>query len=299
MINFKPVSLSDKNWIEDIVRSDGTKSINYNFADIFTWNETYGQSVSCIGSRIIAKSHWLKNTVYSFPIGTGPVNEAIDMLIARTTADNIPLCLVSLDESHIQLLNDTYPGKFTFESNPNAFEYVYLAEKLASYSGKALHGKRNHCNNFEAQFKWSFESLCSANFNICRELLRTWDERNSSRVGESISNEYKAIIKALNNFDALSLDGGILFADGNPVGFSIGSYYTDNYFDVMFEKADIDINGAYPMVCREMVKLAMKKHPDIIYINREEDMGIESLRTSKLSYKPEFLIKKYNAIYKG
>ena len=62
-----------------------------------------------------------------------------------------------------------------------------------------------------------------------------------------------------------------------------------------FEKAEVGINGAYPMVCREFVRMLMAKYPQLKYINREDDMGIESLRRSKQSYKPEFMLKKYIA----
>ena len=62
-----------------------------------------------------------------------------------------------------------------------------------------------------------------------------------------------------------------------------------------FEKAEGSINGAYPMVCREFVRLLMAKHPELEYINREDDMGFETLRRSKQSYKPEYMLKKYTA----
>ena len=48
------------------------------------------------------------------------------------------------------------------------------------------------------------------------------------------------------------------------------------------------------MVCRELTRLMMAKHDSLRYVNREDDMGLESLRKSKLSYKPEYLLKKYD-----
>ena len=49
------------------------------------------------------------------------------------------------------------------------------------------------------------------------------------------------------------------------------------------------------MVCRELTRLVMQNHPELLYMNREDDMGLESLRTSKLSYKPEFMVRKFTA----
>jgi len=49
------------------------------------------------------------------------------------------------------------------------------------------------------------------------------------------------------------------------------------------------------MVCREFARQSLKNHPGLVYINREDDMGLESLRLSKMSYRPEFKLRKFTA----
>ena len=95
--------------------------------------------------------------------------------------------------------------------------------------------------------------------------------------------------------DALGIEGGVLYSGDRIVGFTYGDLTTPDTLDVHVEKADISINGAYPMVCREFVRMMMNKYPSLKYINREDDMGLDYLRQSKRSYKPEFLLKKYRA----
>ena len=95
--------------------------------------------------------------------------------------------------------------------------------------------------------------------------------------------------------DADAMNSSMNIMNEYQAGFSLGEMASPDTFNVHFEKAEIDINGAYPMVCRELTRMVMQNHPDLRYVNREDDMGIESLRKSKLSYKPEFLLEKYKA----
>ena len=129
----------------------------------------------------------------------------------------------------------------------------------------------------------------------CMDMLSVWSEDNAARLDPSIAYEHDAIIRAFAAFEQLGLEGGVLYANGEIMGFTMGEFASRDTFDVHFEKARVDINGAYPMVCRELTRMLIAKHPNLKYMNREDDMGLESLRTSKLSYKPEYLLKKYTA----
>ena len=75
------------------------------------------------------------------------------------------------------------------------------------------------------------------------------------------------------------------FTMGEPMGES------DTY-DVHFEKAFAEVQGAYPMINREFLEHAWA---DTEFVNREEDMGLEGLRKAKLSYHPDHM----NEIFVG
>ena len=295
MIDFKALTLLDKEWIDRHVMCENVPSADYNFGNTFIWDEHYRQLVCCFGDRTLTKVRLHGQPAFVFPIGCGPLRPAIEAIREYAAAKEYPLILRGVTEEHRAQLEEEYPGRFEFCQEERWSDYVYEAERLATYAGKALHGKKNHCNRFEAEHDWSFVPLTRELIPDCLQMLDDWTKENEERLDKSIVYEHDAIERAFTHYEALGLEGGVLYANGRIMGFSFGELASLDCFDVHVEKADINVNGAYPMVCREMVRMAMRLHPELKYINREDDMGLDSLRTSKLSYKPAFLLKKYTA----
>ena len=59
---------------------------------------------------------------------------------------------------------------------------------------------------------------------------------------------------------------------------------------VHFEKARTDFRGSYQYI---NYAFAQSLSEQVVYINREQDLGDEGLRHAKMSYKPEGFVKKY------
>ena len=55
------------------------------------------------------------------------------------------------------------------------------------------------------------------------------------------------------------------------------------------------VDGAYTVVNQEFARYLRLKYPDVAYLDREEDMGLEGLRKAKLSYNPHHMIDKHSA----
>lgn len=295
MISFKPVTLSCKEWVDPVVMKENSRSADFNFGNIYIWDKHYRQLIARHEDRVLIKLRYEGKPTFVFPIGSGPLRPAVEAIREYAAFKGYPFTIRGITGENRAMLEQNYPDRFLFTEDTANADYIYSIEKLSTYSGKALHGKKNHCNRFEAEHSWEFIPITRDIIPACLDMLSVWDEDNSERLDKSISYEHDAITRAFAAYEELELLGGVLIADGSIVGFSVGELACRDTFDVHFEKAVYSMNGAYPMVCRELSRLVMERYPDVKYINREDDMGFESLRQSKLSYKPEYLLKKYTA----
>lgn len=298
MLDFKELTLEDRPWVDKILKSENSRSADFNFGNMYMWIKKYPQRVARFEDRLLIHNCGAV-PCFSFPVGSGEVRGALDAIMEYAADFGECFCLLGLTEEQRTIVEAEFSGKFEFNENRYFADYIYSAEKLATYSGHALHGKRNHCNRFEAEYKWEFIPLTKALIPECTAMLKRWNDENADRLEDSIKYEYDAIARGFAAYEQLELEGGVLLANDKIIGFSAGEMTCDDTFDVHFEKADADYDGAYSMVCREMARMMLERHPELKYLNREEDMNSESLRFSKMSYKPEYLLTKYDARLKN
>lgn len=291
-IHLHPLSLSDRDWISKIVRTENSKSADFNFGNLFLWDKTYCQKVARFGDRLIIEYRKDDTLFFACPIGSGPLEPVIIALQAYADSHGFPLLLRGVTADYKEALDALFPDCFTFTPDTDFFDYIYETEKLATLRGKKLHGKRNHINRFEAEHdNWSFLPMTADLLPACRAFLERWNIEHE--IDEP--DETAAIERAFTHFEELALEGGVLLLDDEVIGFTIGEPIASDTFDIHFEKARSDIQGAYAMVNREFARQIQARHPEIVYLNREDDMGMENLRLAKQSYRPAFLVEKYTA----
>ena len=89
------------------------------------------------------------------------------------------------------------------------------------------------------------------------------------------------------------MEGLVLVEDGKVLAFAMGSRLNETTFDIHFEKALDEVDGAYPAINRGFARYLRDKYPELLYLDREDDLGLEGLRKAKLSYNPAFMVEKY------
>lgn len=289
MLQFKKPTLEDRAWIKELYRRSGFRGAEYTFTNLYLWSSYYGQV--CQYQGFLCQRMNYKNVhQYVYPAGCGDVKQVLDRLWEDSRACKEPFVIRSLTEETMDRLQQLYPGQFTYEENRDAFDYLYEIDTLAELAGKKYQAKRNHINRFlEHHPDWYTEEITPERLDVCRQIMERWMQ------GHEGSDDSRAMDKAFAHFEELEFEGIILYAaPGEPVAFSMGNRISEDTFDVNFEKAFAEVQGAYPMINREFARFVRERHSSIRYLNREDDMGVEGLRKAKESYHPIFL-KKYVA----
>ena len=189
-----------------------------------------------------------------------------------------------------------YPhAKFNITAERDRFDYVYLAQDLINLSGRKFHGKKNHLNAFHKEYPDArYVSITEEIIPKCREELNSWYEthRRDNPDDVFICYEQAAIHEIFDHFDKFKLKGGAIMIDDKVVAFTFGERLNSDTAVVHVEKAAPDIRGVYAAINQNFVE---HEWSDMIYINREEDMGVDGLRQAKESYRPVKLVEKFNA----
>ena len=225
-----------------------------------------------------------------FPVGDGDYKEVLDMVISDFEKNKKEFCIRISNKSQIDKINFLYPEMFKTEEDVNSNDYVYNVTDLIELKGKKYHSKRNFINRFE-KYNYVYERMTPMYKSECLELFKKWySEKSEDIVG--IDEHFEAVSELINNWENLDITGSCIRVDGKMVAFSFGEAINDKMVVVHLEHADINYDGSFPMMNKLFLENEWK---DFIYVNREEDMGLEGMRRAKKSYHPCHMARKYLA----
>lgn len=295
MIEFKKLDAANKAAYDEYLMNCGQRGCEYNFSNLYLWGR---QRAAFVGDSLVFFSQFNQRSVYLFPVCRGSVKETIDAIIHDAHTRGIPCRLTSLTHDDCDLLESLYPDRFRFHHDRNGFDYLYNIEDLAALKGKKFQKKRNHLNKFrQLHPDYRLEPITDENTPLVQELLDRWYKtRLAADPSADFYMEQIAISKALRHRKELDMEGLVLMDGEEILAMTLGSHLAENTFDVQFEKA-ID-ESAYVAMCSGFADHLMKAYPHLQFLNREDDLGIEGLRKSKLAYNPVALIEKHWACLK-
>lgn len=294
-IPFRPITAADADVLRSFTMESKCMNCDINVANLCSWQFFYHTEFAIVEGFLLLRFLLDGKVTYMKPIGKGNLQHVLALLHddARKLGDALRIaCVCPCAQA---LMEESMPGSFSYESDRAKADYIYLRESLVTLSGKKLQPKRNHVSKFKRLYpNYEYRPLTADLVPDCLRLGEEWCSTNDSHEQRAALAEQRMMAYALRHIDDLHILGGTLFVDGKMVAFTFGAHINRETFDVCVEKADTSYDGAYAMINNEF---ASRLPEEIVYVNREEDLGLEGLRKAKLSYHPELILDKMVAVY--
>ena len=290
MIDFKDITIADKEIITSYIFPNDCCNCEFSFSNLVSWRFLYNTKYAIVDDFLILRYHNHDSDIFMMPIGKGNADAVVDKLIVEAHSQGKPFKMFAACHFVENQISDEMRERFLLEPNRDNFDYVYYREELATLKGNKFQQKRNHVNRFMKTYpNWEYKSATPELIKLCIEKENEWFASNDDYKHQDIDNERRALLFAMNHAEEIGLKGGVLFVDGNIVAFTFGFPINYKTFGVHFEKADINYTGAFTVINQ---MFASDIPEEFEYLNREEDLGIEGLRKAKTSYNPAFMITK-------
>lgn len=283
---------------EYLLREEG-RTTDFSYAGIFMWVDLFKYEYAVYKDTMFIKGvveNDRELPAFSLPVGDLPLAESIQVLKEYCRQEGIRLELSAVPEYALEELRTLNPQRI--EPLTDWSDYLYEAQMLASLKGNKMSKKRNHVNHFMSHNpEWSFEPLTDENADAALKFIDIYEaEADETFMAREESRLSRIMIKMLAEGDPV-MHGGVLYSSpGEICAITIGDVKGDTLY-VHIEKGTRKVSGSYETINKEFASHVLEVHPEVKYINREDDSGDEGLRKAKESYHPVELLKKYNVIF--
>ncbi|MDR1370415.1 MAG: phosphatidylglycerol lysyltransferase domain-containing protein [Dysgonamonadaceae bacterium] len=290
MLNFQKITIEDKDKLNRFLSKSTFRNSDFSFSNIYCWSQKYQTSYAIeSGFLFLRFMAGGKKAGYMYPLGEGCLKTALETIIADSKERGEPFRMFVLTRRMFENVEAVYPGKLDYNPNPARFEYIYNTEDLIHLTGKKYQSKRNHINKFKKTYRFEYIPITPGIIPECLELYSNWCKENGNCNDPSLVDERISVERAFGNFEKLGLTGGALRVDGTLVAYSYGQPLSVDTFGVHAEKSLYEIDGGFTMINQQFAEQVCSGYT---YMNREEDLGLESLRKAKSSYHPAILLEK-------
>ena len=229
---------------------------------------------------------------YPLPGKDGNVEAALTAIEKWCTDTGNRLVLSVVPAEFAPSLMQRYP-RFRFSDERVWKDYLYHAEDLARFVGRHYSGQRNHINKFRKAYPDArYVALCAEDKALIEQFWADYE----SEFRKDNAGARRELTLAKELFTLLDTDcfcaGGLMVGE-RLVALSLGEICGETLI-VHIEKACYSYAGVYPTMVQSFGAEMMEMHPEIQWVNREDDAGDKGLRTSKLQYLPAELGSKLN-----
>ena len=288
---FKPLALADREIFRTILWDYQAETSELSFTNLFIWQSHYGYQWSRDRDRLLVVSAAAGGEAWALPpVGPSPRVDLCRQVLGWLR-DECGVANPAIERADPRLAAEVagHP-EFVVEPVRDHFDYVYRTDDLINLAGGNYHAQRNHINSLARSYPFRYEPLRAEHLPACLDLSARWCKVKRCEDDLSLMGEWEAVTAALANFQALSLQGGVILVNDRVEAFTCGELLNKATAVIHLEKADPEVRGLYAVINQQFCRQAWA---EVDFVNREQDLGEAGLRTAKMSYHPHHLVEKF------
>lgn len=284
------LELEDYNKIKPYLDDANYEGYNSNFITMMMWNHEYHVQYEIHDHFMVMLQNYNGLHYFAMPFCKPEYyQEAFEYMMEYAKKHQFSFLMDGVIQSVRDVLKDIYGDAILAIRTPFNDDYVYEKKALETLSGKKMQKRRNHFNAFlKENSEYIYKEIEDEDIDNVLACLRRWDNRHDNE--ESVQSEFVGIMYLLMNRHRLDIRTGCIYIKGRLEAFTIASPLKHQTIQIHIEKANKDIRGLYVAISKFFLE---NNYPDYVYVNREEDMGIEYLRQAKRSLHPCKMVEKY------
>jgi Uncharacterized conserved protein len=255
--DFKPVTLSDRDFFVQHYRRFPQRHSDNTFTNMVCWNYYANYRYAIVQDCVLLSSTIAGKTRYRPPIG--PRNpDLLHEVLALALKSDETRPFVVLDQETLEWISGIYP-ELQFQPERMYFDYVYLANDLAHLPGKGYSTIRRQLNQFMKTCSPLVEELGTDNIEEINDFVEQWCEWKDCDSNPDLASEKDALCFALAHYRELELSGIAIRSEGKIGAISLFEGQNEDTALVHFEKGLPDCKGIYRAINAETAKILAKK----------------------------------------
>ncbi len=293
-MDFTEITLNDKQLFDRYLELHNPQVSELTFTNLFAWRKYYRFKYAEInGLLCIIASPCRSDPYVLMPIGDlsgGAFEETFRELQDYFRQVGWKPVFKRIAQNELDYFKKHVNPEEDIAYDRDNSDYLYSTQDLVQLKGKKYDGKRNHINKFKSKYDFGYVPLNCSLISECSRIMEEWCREKNCSCQEGDYCERQANMELLKNFRILGCKGALIQVNGKYEAFTVGEMLNSDTAVIHIEKANSAIQGLYPVINQQFLE---KEWQDTVYVNREQDLGMEGLRRAKLSYNPLKMIDKY------
>ena len=290
---FKKIDIQDREAVE-VYTSKYPPYSDFNFPSLGAWDTAGERMLSVLNDNLVVRftDYSTMEPFLSF-LGDNECERTALELLQYSKENGLPSQLRLIPEISIK---DIDPSVLRIEEDRDNFDYLYSVADLTALKGANYESIRRSINTFKRNnpvvHTETKNCMDASTQSDILSVIDMWEKNKIARRQEyEIAHELESIRKLCASSTDYNLYVIELFIDAKPKGFMIAEMLSGGYAMSHFIKADINIKGIFDFLFHENASYLQTKN--VTSLNFEQDLGLAGLRQNKMSYVPQFCLKKY------